>query len=83
MKVGGDDPARPPYPGLLQHRAEVIQAESEELLDTLGVYPSATEARSPCGVHARTSLLWIQPWDGLWEAEGEDDTVYRVTALLH
>lgn len=62
----------------MQHRAELFQTEPEVLLDTLGVFRSATEARSACGLHARLPLIWIQ----LWEAEGEEDTVYRVTALL-
>ncbi len=71
-----------PYLGPMVHSAALFQTEPEELLEALGMYPSATEARSACGLHARISLIWIQPWEGFWEAEGEDDIVYRVTALL-
>jgi hypothetical protein len=65
----------------VQHRVEVYEPETEVLLDTLGKFETATEARTACAAHACTVLSWQQPWVGIWNAQGEHSW-YRVVSEL-
>ncbi len=74
---GGDFP----YPGGMQHRAELLRLSTQDPLALLGMWESVTEARFACARHAGTFLNWFQAWDDMWEAQVEGGW-YRVTALL-
>jgi len=60
-------------------RAQLINAKTDEILDDLGSFETANEARSACGKHAEHLLVWERSPDGLWIAE-EEDEVYQVEA---
>ncbi|GAA4015870.1 hypothetical protein GCM10022631_30170 [Deinococcus rubellus] len=62
-------------------RAQLIDANTGEILDDLGWYETANQARSACGRHAEGLLVWALSPDGLWVAE-EDNEVYQVEADL-
>lgn len=54
----------------MTHRAEVRLLESDRVGAALGEFETAVEARSACAEHERGGLSWLQPWEGLWEAQG-------------
>ena len=58
-------------------RAQLIDAYTGEILDDLGWFETADEARSACGRHADRLLFWALSPDRLWVAE-EEDEVYQV-----
>ncbi|GAA4015821.1 hypothetical protein GCM10022631_30100 [Deinococcus rubellus] len=60
-------------------RAQLIDATTGEILEDLGWYETAHQARTACGRHADQMLVWAFSPDGLWVAE-EDDGVYQVEA---
>ena len=60
-------------------RAQLIDAKTGEILDDLGWYETANQARSACGRHADRLLVWERSPDELWIAE-EEDEVYQVQA---
>jgi len=63
----------------MTHRAEVLHLDSTDVNTELGEFDSATEARAACARHEGGPLSWLQPWDGLWEAQGQERW-YRVTS---
>ena len=60
-------------------RAQLIDAHTDELLEDLGWFGTANQARSACGEHAEGLLVWALSPDRLWVAE-EEDAVYQVEA---
>jgi len=56
-------------------RAQLIDANTGEILDDLGCFETASQARSACGKHADRLLFWARSPDDLWIAE-EGDEVY-------
>ena len=60
-------------------RAQLISLETGEVLEDLGFYETAHQARSACGRHAEQMLIWERSPDGLWIAETEDEA-YHVEA---
>jgi len=60
-------------------RAQLIDATIGEILEDLGWYETANEARSACARHAEHLLVWERSLDDLWVAE-EEDEVYQVEA---
>jgi len=58
-------------------RAQLIEAKTGEILEDLGWYETANQARTACGRHADRLLVWERSPDDLWVAE-EDDEVYQV-----
>jgi len=46
-------------------RAQVINAKTGEILEDLGWYETANEARSACGKHADHPLFWALSPDRL------------------
>jgi len=61
----------------MNHRAEVLFLDSEDVNVGLGEWETAIEARSVCAKHEGDTLSWSQPWEGLWEAQGRERW-YRV-----
>ncbi|GAA3995102.1 hypothetical protein GCM10022631_01530 [Deinococcus rubellus] len=60
-------------------RAQRINAHTGEILEDLGWFETAHQARSACGKHAEHFLVWGYSPDGLWVTQ-EDDEVYHVEA---
>lgn len=60
-------------------RAQLIDANTGEILEDLGWFETANQARSACGRHADHMLTWERSPDDLWVAE-EEDEVYQVEA---
>lgn len=60
-------------------RAQLIDAHSGEILEDLGWFETANQARSACGRHAERLLVWARSPDDLWVAE-EEDEAYQVEA---
>jgi len=60
-------------------RAQLIDAKTGEILDDLGWFETANQARSACGKHADRLLFWERSEDDLWIAEDEDEA-YQVEA---
>lgn len=59
--------------------AQLIDANTGEILENFGWFETATQARSACGKHAERLLVWERSPDNLWVAE-EEDEVYQVEA---
>lgn len=62
-------------------RAQLISLETGEILENLGFYETAHQARSACGRQAEHMSVWERIPDGLWIAEDEDES-YHVEADL-
>lgn len=60
-------------------RAQLIDAITGEILEDLGFYETASQARSACAAHAEHQLVWERSPDDLWIAE-EEDEAYQVEA---
>ncbi|WP_161883885.1 hypothetical protein [Deinococcus alpinitundrae] len=60
-------------------RAQLIDANTGEILDDLGWFETANEARNACGKYVEHMLIWERSPDGLWVAEDEDEA-YHVEA---
>jgi len=58
-------------------RAQLIDAKTSEILEDLGRYKTANQARSVCGKHADRLLIWELSPDNFWVAE-EGDEIYQV-----
>lgn len=57
--------------------SQLIDAITGEILEDLGFYETASQARTACAAHAERMLIWERSPDGLWIAEGEEE-VYHV-----
>lgn len=55
----------------MTHRAEVLLLETDHIGTDLGEFETAAEAHSACAEQEGGVLTWLQPWEGLWEAQGE------------
>ncbi|GAA4013422.1 hypothetical protein GCM10022631_26330 [Deinococcus rubellus] len=62
-------------------RAQLINANTGEILEDLGWFETALPARSVCAAHAEHLLVWERNPNGLWIAE-EEDVAYQVEADL-
>ncbi|AZI45278.1 hypothetical protein EHF33_20425 (plasmid) [Deinococcus psychrotolerans] len=60
-------------------RAQLIDTITSEILDDLGWFDTASQARTGCAMHARQMLVWERSPDDLWIAEGEEEA-YHVEA---
>jgi len=59
-------------------RAQLIDAKTGEILEDLGWFETANQARTACGKHADRLLFWALSPDRFWVAE--EDEVYHVEA---
>ncbi|AZI44011.1 hypothetical protein EHF33_13880 [Deinococcus psychrotolerans] len=62
-------------------RVQLIDTITGEIIEDLGWFEMASQARMACGRHAECLLVWALSPDGLWVA-GEEDEVYQVEADL-